>query len=212
MVHLAQQPRLMVLRPSDTMQPALKAVMSRGFRFGVLAPCPGRTLRGRVPRRQHVSRPRARRSTRPAPWPRRARPSVRSVHSHRPVREEPARRAILHSSQAVVHTISQSLDLNETYQEIAMSAVSTVSGSSCLLLELNSETGDLVTVAASEPDASSLIGLRVRFRTGPEPGDAPAEPPQHRGGRSHRRRRRRRGSQAPAQSALGPDRAGARPR
>ena len=47
-----------------------------------------------------------------------------------------------------------------------MSAVSTVSGSSCLLLELNSETGDLVTVAASEPDASSLIGLRVRFRTG----------------------------------------------
>jgi signal transduction histidine kinase len=66
----------------------------------------------------------------------------------------------------VLHTISQSLDLSETFQEITMSAVRTVSGSNCLLLELSAETGDLVTVAASESDASSLIGLRLRFASG----------------------------------------------
>jgi signal transduction histidine kinase len=165
MVLLAQQPRLSLLGPRDAMQRGLKAVMSRGFRLGVLAPCmAGHTVTAYVA----VSTSGTRELTLDA-----ARalataceaigPLVRShVLGEKVARDE----AILHSSQAVVHTISQSLDLNETYQEIALSAVSTVNGSSCLLLELNSETGDLVTVAASEPDASSLIGLRVRFRTG----------------------------------------------
>jgi signal transduction histidine kinase len=165
MVHLAQQPHLTMLGPSDAMQRGLKAVMGRSFRLGVLAPCmAGHTVTAYVAvsssrrRELDLDAARALATTCEAIGP--------LVHSHLLVEKSQRDEAILHSSQAVVHTISQSLDLNETYQEIAMSAVSTVSGSSCLLLELNSETGDLVTVAASEPDASSLIGLRVRFRTG----------------------------------------------
>ena len=165
MVHLAQQPHLSIVGPRDAMQRGLKAVMGRGFRLGVLAPCmAGHAVAAYVV----VSTARGRELSLDA-----ARTLAIAceaigplVHGDMLVEKIQRDEAILHSSQAVVHTISQSLDLNETYQEIAMSAVSTVSGSSCLLLELNSETGDLVTVAASEPDASSLIGLRVRFRTG----------------------------------------------
>ena len=165
LVHLAQQPHLSIIGPRDAMQRGLKAVMGRGFRLGVLAPCmAGHTVAAYVV----VSTSRGRELTLDA-----ARTLAIACEAIGPlangdmlVQKIQRDEAILHSSQAVVHTISQSLDLNETYQEIAMSAVSTVSGSSCLLLELSSETGDLVTVAASEPDASSLIGLRVRFRTG----------------------------------------------
>ena len=139
--------------------------MSRGFRSGVLAPAlAGNTVAAYIvvssAHDQELTLDRTRTLTTAceAVGP--------LVHSH--VVAEKSRRdaAILHSSQAFLHTISQSLDLNETYQEIVMSAVNTVSGSSCLLLELNPETGDLVTVAASEPDAASLIGLRVRIRSG----------------------------------------------
>ena len=35
---LGQQPQLVELRPHQTLQPALWAVMKRGFRFGALAP------------------------------------------------------------------------------------------------------------------------------------------------------------------------------
>ena len=165
LVHLAQQPHLSIIGPRDAMQRGLKAVMGRGFRLGVLAPCmAGHTVAAYVV----VSTSRGRELTLDA-----ARTLAIACEAIGPlangdmlVQKIQRDEAILHSSQAVVHTISQSLDLNETYQEIAMSAVSTVSGSSCLLLELSSDTGDLVTVAASEPDASSLIGLRVRFRTG----------------------------------------------
>lgn len=164
-MQLAQQPRLMELRSDDILQPALKAVMNRGFRFGVLAPA----LAGHsVAAYLIVSTSRARCQTLEGS---RALATVCEavgpiVRSHIVFAQSQRDAAILHSSQAVVHTISQSLDLNETYQEITTSAVTTVSGSSCLLLELNSETGDLVTVAASEPEASSLMGLRVRFRSG----------------------------------------------
>ena len=163
MVHLAQQPQLVEVQSAKDLQPALKAVMSRGCRFGLLSPA----MAGHAVAAYLVV------ST---SWSRRLTLDMGRilaiaceavgplVQSH--VLQEKSQRdaAILHSSQAVVHTISQSLDLYQTYQEIATSAVRSVSGSSCLLLELNPETGDLVTVAASEPDASSLIGLRVRFR------------------------------------------------
>jgi len=165
MVLLAQHPQLTIVAPSDALQRGLKAVLARGFRLGVLAPCVAGLS---VAAYAVVSTSRGRELTLDA-----ARILATAceaigplVHEDMLVQKMQRDEAILHSSQAVVHTISQSLDLNETYQEIAMSAVSTVSGSSCLLLELNSETGDLVTVAASEPDAASLIGLRVRFRTG----------------------------------------------
>jgi two-component system NarL family sensor kinase len=165
LVHLAQQPQVSVLQPHDAMQRGLKAVMSRGFRYGVLAPAiAGHAVSAYVAvsssrgRELSLDSARALATACEAIGP--------LVHSHVLVERSQRDQAILHSSQAVLHTISQSLDLNETYQEIAISAVATVSGSSCLLLELSTDTGDLVTVAASEPDASSLIGLRVRFRTG----------------------------------------------
>ena len=165
MVQLAQQPRILELRPGDPLQPALTAVMKRSFRLGVLAPA----LSGHsVVAYLVVSTSHGRRLTLDA-----ARTLTTLceavgplVNSHIVFAKSQRDAAMLHSSQAVVRTISQSLDLHETYQEIATSAVSAVDGSSCLLLELNSESGDLVAVAASEPDASSLIGLRVRFRTG----------------------------------------------
>jgi signal transduction histidine kinase len=165
LVRLAQQPRLRELGTGDALQRGLKAVMSRGFRSGVLAPAlAGHSVTAYIvvssahDQELTLDRTRALTTACEAVGP--------LVHSH--VVSEKSRRdaVILHSSQAFLHTISQSLDLHETYQEIAMSAVSTVSGSSCLLLELSPETGDLVTVAASEPDAASLIGLRVRIRSG----------------------------------------------
>ncbi len=165
MVRLAQQPQLTDLHPRDALQRGLKAVMSRGFRCGVLAPAMAAhsvaaylVVSSSHGRELTLDTTRTLATVCEAVGP--------LVRSHVLVEKSRRDAAILHSSQAVVHTISQSLDLNETYQEIAMSAVSIVSGSSCLLLELNSETGDLVTVAASESNASSLIGLRVRFRSG----------------------------------------------
>ena len=165
MVHLAQQPRLTKLGPGDALQRGLKAVMTRGFRSGVLAPAlTGHSVTAYIAvssTHEHeltLDRTRALTTACEAVGP--------LVNSHLVAEKSQRDAVILHSSQAFLHTISQSLDLNETYQEIAMSAVSTVSGSSCLLLELSSETGDLVTVAASGPDASSLIGLRVRIRSG----------------------------------------------
>lgn len=165
MVRLAQQPQLTVLQPHDALQRSLKAVMSRGFRFAALAPAlAGHAVSAWVVVSTSHERELALESARTLATACEAIGPL--VHSHILVERSQRDQVILHSSQAVLHTISQSLDLNETYQEIAMSAVATVSGSSCLLLELNNETGDLVTVAASDADAASLIGLRVRFRTG----------------------------------------------
>ncbi len=161
---VTQHLRPVELRHDDALQPALRAVVRRGFRVGALAPAvAGHTVVAYVV----VS------SSRSGPFTLdRARTLATVcealgplVRSHAISVESQRDAAILHSSQAVFHTISQSLDLHETYQEIATNAASAVSGSSCLLLELNSDTGDLITVSASEPDASSLIGLRVRFRT-----------------------------------------------
>lgn len=161
---LAQHQRMVELRAATTLQPALMAVMKRGFRFGILAPAlAGHSVVAylivstsrRGPLTLDTSRTLATACEAIGPL----------VHSHVIFAKSQRDAAILQSSQAVFHTISQSLDLNQTYREIATNAVSTVGGSSCLLLELNSESGDLVTVATSEPDAASLIGLRVRFRT-----------------------------------------------
>lgn len=162
---LGQQPQLVELRPHQTLQPALWAVMKRGFRFGALAPAmAGHSVVAYLIVSRSRDRPLTLDETRTFAMVCEALGPL--VHSHAIFAESQRDAAILHSSRAVFHTISQSLDLNETYQEIATNAASTVSGSSCLLLELNSESGDLVTVAASEPKASSLIGLRVRFRGG----------------------------------------------
>ena len=158
MVHLAQQPQLTIFDPRDAMQRGLKAVMGRGFRLGVLAPCmAGHAVAAYV----GVSTSRGRELSLDA-----ARTLATAceaigplAHGETLVQKIQRDEAILHSSQAVVHTISQSLDLNETYQEIAMSAVSTVSGSSCLLLDVGMDhigkilDGDPVLAAVFVEDA-----------------------------------------------------------
>jgi signal transduction histidine kinase len=163
--HLAQEPRVLELRQDTSLQPALRAVMKRGFSYGMLSPAlAGHAVVAYVVVSTSRNRPMDISETGTLALVSEALGPL--VHSHAVSVESQRDAAVLHSSQAVFHTISQSLELNQTYQEIAVNAASAVSGSSCLLLELQSETGDMVTVAASEPDASSLVGVRVRFRTG----------------------------------------------
>lgn len=74
--------------------------------------------------------------------------------------------ALRDSSQAVFRAISQSLDLEETFLEIVTNAAGAVGASHCLLLQKIAE-GDALTVAAtSDPEASHLMGLSVRFEGG----------------------------------------------
>ena len=161
---LSQQPQLLELKPHDALQPALRAVMRRRFSYGVISPAlAGRSVVGYLV--VSGSRGRAMGLSEAGTLATVCEALGPVIHSHAVSAESQRDAAVLQSSQAVFHAISQSLELNQTYQEIATNAASAVSGSSCLLLELQSDTGDLVTVAASESEASSLLGLRVRFRT-----------------------------------------------
>ena len=73
--------------------------------------------------------------------------------------------ADLETAYSVTKTISHSLDMDSTFHHIAVSAASAVRDSSCLLFELDEGTAELVVVASSEPDVSSLRGLRFKFDT-----------------------------------------------
>lgn len=74
--------------------------------------------------------------------------------------------ALRDSSQAVFRAISQSLDLEQTFLEIVTNAAGAVGASHCLLLQ-KMAAGDVLTVAAtSDPEASRLMGLNVRFEGG----------------------------------------------
>lgn len=79
--------------------------------------------------------------------------SVQSQHS------EP----VLKTAYAVSRAISQSLDLDRTFQDIAVNAARVVAGAQCLLLEAEADSGDLLSVACSEPHAEDLVGLRFTF-------------------------------------------------
>ena len=80
--------------------------------------------------------------------------------------------AILQTAYAVSHAISRSLDVDETYREIATNAVRVVSGAHCLLLEREQPSGELVAVASSDPESQDLVGLRIRCEE--EPANAAA--------------------------------------
>jgi amino acid transporter/signal transduction histidine kinase len=71
--------------------------------------------------------------------------------------------AILQTAYAVSHAISRSLDIDETYREIATNAVRVVKGAHCLLLEREQQSGELVAVASSDPETQDLVGLRIRY-------------------------------------------------
>jgi len=72
---------------------------------------------------------------------------------------------VLETAGAVARAISGSLDLAQTFRQIARSAARVMGDCSCLLLARD-ESGDedLVAVACSDPVDDVLIGLRVRFR------------------------------------------------
>ena len=75
---------------------------------------------------------------------------------------------ILETACAVARAISGSLDLNETFRHIAVSAARLMGDCRCLLLEVDGEEGDLVAVASSDPADEVLLGLRIRFDDAPD--------------------------------------------
>ena len=70
---------------------------------------------------------------------------------------------VLDTSVAVARAISGSLDLQRTFQQIALSAARVMGNCSCLLLELRVEADDLVVVASSHTEDELLLGLAVKF-------------------------------------------------
>lgn len=72
---------------------------------------------------------------------------------------------VLETAGAVARAISGSLDLAQTFRQIARSAARLMGNCNCLVLARD-EAGeeDLVAVACSDPVDEVLIGLRVRFR------------------------------------------------
>ena len=72
--------------------------------------------------------------------------------------------AVLQTAYAVSRAITQSLDLELTYREIAANAARVARGSHCLLFELESAGGDYLAVACSDPESEVLLGTRVRLQ------------------------------------------------
>ena len=70
---------------------------------------------------------------------------------------------VLQTAYAVARAITQSLDLESTYQEIVAGAARVVSGSRCVLFESERGSDELVAAAASGPDRDEVLRLRVRL-------------------------------------------------
>ena len=71
--------------------------------------------------------------------------------------------AVLQTAYAVSRAITQSLDLELTYREIAANAARVAPGSHCLLFELERDSGDYLAVACSDPESEDLLGTRARL-------------------------------------------------
>ena len=70
---------------------------------------------------------------------------------------------VLDTACAVARAISGSLDLEQTFQQIALSAARVMGNCRCLLLELRPEADDLLVVACSGSEDDALLGLTIRF-------------------------------------------------
>lgn len=158
------------LESGDEVQPALRAVLRRGYGMGVVVPaCAGNAAAAYVVVSGQRRRPfdfyeTILLSTVCDGLGPMARGDALSGESLRNA-------ALLQSSQAVFRAISQSLDLEQTFSEIAVNAAQVVTGSACLLLELQQEVDALVVVACSHSGANGLIGTRVQFGGGLEISD-----------------------------------------
>ena len=71
--------------------------------------------------------------------------------------------AVLQTAYAVSRAITQSLDLELTYREIAANAARVAPGSHCLLFELERGSGDHLAVSCSDPESEEFLGTRVRL-------------------------------------------------
>ena len=72
---------------------------------------------------------------------------------------------VLETAGAVARAISGSLDLAQTFRQIAQSAARVMGDCNCLLLATDDGSDeDLVAVACSDPGDELLLGLHVRFR------------------------------------------------
>ena len=71
--------------------------------------------------------------------------------------------AVLDTACAVARAISGSLDLENTFQQIASSAARVMGNCRCLLLELRPDHDDLIVVACSGPEDEPLVGVALRF-------------------------------------------------
>ncbi len=71
--------------------------------------------------------------------------------------------AVLQTAYAVSRAITQSLDLELTYREIAANAARVAPGSHCLLFELERGSGDHLAVSCSDPESEEFLGTRVRI-------------------------------------------------
>lgn len=74
--------------------------------------------------------------------------------------------AVLHTAYAVARAITHSLDLEQTYHEIAVNAARVVPGSRCVLFEMERDSGELVAVAASDVEGNWLLHRRARLQAG----------------------------------------------
>jgi signal transduction histidine kinase len=72
---------------------------------------------------------------------------------------------VLETAGAVARAISGSLDLAETFSQIAYGAARVMGDCNCLLLAAqDDDQGELVAVACSDPADRVLLGLEVRFK------------------------------------------------
>jgi signal transduction histidine kinase len=80
--------------------------------------------------------------------------------------------AVVDTACAVARAISGSLDLEQTFKQIAMSAARVMGNCQCLLLERSLGPGPLYAVACSDPADETLIGLGLEVPQGVGPDNA----------------------------------------
>ncbi len=90
-------------------------------------------------------------------------------------RESDQSAAVLETAAAVAGAISGSLDLDDTFHQIAMSAARIMGGCRCLLLQAQGGSHEFVAVASSDAGDAPLIGLRIRFEDEDDPRAALAQ-------------------------------------
>ena len=159
---LARRPRVVELADCGHLQPALLAVLCPETTHLIVAP---QTTGPEVDALLVLGRP--------TPEPLSAREAQfleivsdtmgLAIRSRLLATESQHSAAVLQTAYAVSRAITQSLDLELTYREIAANAARVARGSHCLLFELERGSGDYSAVACSDPGSEDLLGTRVRL-------------------------------------------------